>query len=132
MILHISKYVLLIVLSAVFKVKLSRLSMANLCGNLKIPKLKIDYGQKMLSYAPVYIMYRTLLGNILSYIAHLTKNLTNLLIESLVGFKKFSGRNVDIYYKKNRFASPSSYFYFGTKQAMFFCKNPWYRHHWMK
>ena len=35
MILHISKYVLLIVLSAVFKVKLSRLSMANLCGNVK-------------------------------------------------------------------------------------------------
>ena len=34
MILHISKYVLLIVLSAVFKVKLSRLSMANLCGKV--------------------------------------------------------------------------------------------------
>ena len=53
-------------------------------------KLKIDYGQKMLSYAPVYIMYITLLGNILSYIAHLTKNLTNGLIESApdIGFKK--------------------------------------------
>ena len=35
MILHLSKYVLLIVLSAVFKVKLGRLPMANLCGNLK-------------------------------------------------------------------------------------------------
>ena len=47
-------------------------------------KLKIDYGQKMLSYAPVNIMYITVLSNILSYIAHLTKNFTNLL----VGFKK--------------------------------------------
>ena len=57
--------------------------------NGKKRELKIDYGQKMLSYAPVYIMFITLLGNILSYIAHLTKNLTNGLIESApdVGFK---------------------------------------------
>ena len=34
-ILHISKYILLIVLLAVCEVKLSRLSMANLCGNVK-------------------------------------------------------------------------------------------------
>ena len=34
-ILHISKYFLLIVLSAVFKVKLSRLSIGYLCGNVK-------------------------------------------------------------------------------------------------
>ena len=34
MILHISKFVLIIVLSAVCKVKLSRLSMANLRGNV--------------------------------------------------------------------------------------------------